>query len=235
MMGQTSPLPGRAQTNVYAASKPPQQKQRAVRRTKLLPNLSQKQQKNATSPTLLGYARVSKAEDQDTAPQIEALHAAGCQRVYEERVSGGRWDRPELHRLLDRLGPSDVLTVWKLDRLSRSLKDLLLILDKVEKAGAGFRSLTEHIDSTTASGRMMMQMLGAFAEFERAMVRERTQAGLRSARAQGRRGGRQPKLSPEQQTEVLTMLTAGRSAADVARLFRVHRATISRIANNARV
>lgn len=234
-MGQTSPLPGCAQTNVYAASKPPQQKQRAVRRTKLLPNLSQKQQKNATSPTLLGYARVSKAEDQDTAPQIEALHAAGCQRVYEERVSGGRWDRPELHRLLDRLGPGDVLTVWKLDRLSRSLKDLLLILDKVEKAGAGFRSLTEHIDSTTASGRMMMQMLGALAEFERAMVRERTQAGLRSARAQGRRGGRQPKLSPEQQTEVLTMLTAGRSAADVARLFRVHRATISRIANNARV
>ena len=169
----------------------------------------QKQQTNATSAALLGYARVSKAEDQDTAPQIEAVHAAGCQRVYEERVSGGRWDRPELHRLLDRLAPGDVLTVWKLDRLSRSLKDLLLILDKVEKAGAGFRSLTENIDSTTASGRMMMQMLGAFAEFERAMVRERTQAGLRSARAQGGQGGRQPKLSPEQQAEVLTMLNAG--------------------------
>src|SRR3546814_17841932 len=83
---------------------------------------------------------------------------------------------------------SDVLAVWKLDRLSRSLKDLLLILDRVEKAGAGFRSLTENIDSTTASGRMMMQMLGSFAEFERAMVRERTQAGLRSARAQGQIG-----------------------------------------------
>ena len=121
--------------------------------------------RNAASPVLLGYARVSKAEDQDTAPQIEALEAAGCQRVYEERISGGRWDRPELHRLLDRLEPGNVLTVWKLDRLSRSLKDLLFILDKVEKAGAGFRSLTENIDSTTASGRMMMQMLGAFAEF----------------------------------------------------------------------
>src|SRR3546814_16534297 len=96
-----------------------------------------------------------------------------------------------------------VLAVWKLDRLSRSLKDLLLILDRVEKAGAGFRSLTENIDSTTASGRMMMQMLGSFAEFERAMVRERTQAGLRSARAQGRSGGRQPKLSPQQQAEVI--------------------------------
>lgn len=235
MTRQNPPLPGRAQTFVCAAPKAPAQKQGGSRRTKLLPNLPQKQQTNATSPALLGYARVSKAEDQDTAPQIEALHAAGCQRVYEERVSGGRWDRPELHRLLDRLAPGDVLTVWKLDRLSRSLKDLLLILDKVEKAGAGFRSLTENIDSTTASGRMMMQMLGAFAEFERAMVRERTQAGLRSARAQGRQGGRQPKLSPEQQAEVLTMLKAGRSAADMARLFRVHRATISRIASKAAV
>jgi len=235
MTRQNPPLPGRAQTFVCAAPKAPAQKQGGSRRTKLLPNLPQKQQTNATSPALLGYARVSKAEDQDTAPQIEALHAAGCQRVYEERVSGGRWDRPELHRLLDRLAPGDVLTVWKLDRLSRSLKDLLLILDKVEKAGAGFRSLNENIDSTTASGRMMMQMLGAFAEFERAMVRERTQAGLRSARAQGRQGGRQPKLSPEQQAEVLTMLNAGRSAADVARLFRVHRATISRIASAARL
>ena len=145
---------------------------------------------------LLGYARVSTAEDQDTAPQIEALEAAGCQRVYEERLSGGRWDRPELQRLLDRLGPGDVLTVWKLDRLSRSLTDLLLILGKVDKAGAGFRSLTENIGSTTASGRMMMQMLGAFAEFERAMVRERTQADLPSARIQGRHGGRQPKPYP---------------------------------------
>ena len=184
---------------------------------------------------LLGYARVSKADDQDTGPQIEALEAAGCQRIYEEHISGGRWDRPELHRLLDRLEPGDVLTVWKLDRLSRSLKDLLLILDKVEKVGAGFRSLTENIDSTTASGRMMMQMLGAFAEFERAMVRERTQAGLRSARAQGRKGGRTPKLSPDQKAEVLTMVKAGRSTADIARLFRVHRATISRMVDAAQI
>lgn len=100
-----------------------------------MPNREQTQQKNAVSLVLLGYARVSKAEDQDTAPRIEA---AGCQRGYEERVSGRRWGCPELHRLLDRLAPGDVLAVWKLDRLSRSLKDLLLILDKVEKAGAGF-------------------------------------------------------------------------------------------------
>ncbi len=117
----------------------------------------------ATSAALLGYARVSKAEDQDTRPQIEALEAANCRRIFEEKASGGRWDRPELHRLLDRLGPGDILVVWKLDRLSRSLKDLLLILDEVERAGAGFRSLTENIDSTTPSGRMMMHMLGSFA------------------------------------------------------------------------
>lgn len=223
----------RAQTVVCAAPALPQQKQGDTRRTKLLPNGAQRQLNNAAPSSVLGYARVSKAEEQDPAPQIEALHAAGCTRVYEERASGGRWDRPELHGLLDRLAPGDVLAVWKLDRLSRSLKDLLLILDKVEKAGAGFRSLTENIDSTTPSGRMMMQMLGSFAEFERAMVRERTQAGLRSARAQGRSGGRQPKLTPQQRTEVVAMLTAGRSAADVARLFRVHRATISRVVSSA--
>jgi DNA invertase Pin-like site-specific DNA recombinase len=193
------------------------------------------QQSKATLSALLGYARVSKAEDQDTQPQIVALEAANCRRIFEEKASGGRWDRPELHRLLDRLGPGDVLVVWKLDRLSRSLKDLLLILDKVEKAGAGFRSLTENIDSTTPPGRMMMHMLGSFAEFEREMVRERTQAGLRAARAQGRGGGRRPKLTPQQQAEVLAMLGTGRSAADIARLFRVHRTTISRIAGAATV
>ena len=114
-------------------------------------------------------------------------------------------------------------------------KNLLLILDKVEKAGAGSRSFTENIDSTRALGRMMMQMPGAFAEFERAMVRERTQTGVRSARAQGRHGGRQPKLSPQKQAEKVARLNAGRLAADVVRLFRVHRATISYLASSARL
>ncbi|TIS62300.1 MAG: recombinase family protein [Mesorhizobium sp.] len=179
---------------------------------------------------LIGYARVSKSEEQDITPQISALEAAGCTRVYEEKASGGRWDRPELHRLLGRLGDGDVVVVWKLDRLSRSLKDLLLILERIDAACAGFRSLTEAIDTTIPAGRMMMHMLGSFAEFERAMVRERTQAGLVAARAQGRRGGRRPKLTAEQRAEILAMLDAGRSTADVSRLFRVHRATISRIA-----
>ena len=112
------------------------------------------------------------------------------ERIFEEKASGGRWDRPQLHRMLDHLRPGDVLVVWKLDRLSRSLKDLLHIIDKIDKMGAAFRSLTEAIDTSTSAGRMMMQMIGSFAEFERAMIRERTRAGLERARGEGRIGGR---------------------------------------------
>ena len=183
---------------------------------------------------LLGYARVSKADDQDTAAQVNALKAAGCARVYEEKASGGRWDRPELHRLLDHLREGDAVVVWKLDRLSRSLKDLLHILEKIDAAAANFRSLTEAIDTSGPAGRMMMQMLGSFAEFERAMVRERTRAGLKAAREQGRKGGRRPKLLAHQRAEILAMLAAGRAGADIARIFRVHRATVSRIAAETR-
>lgn len=135
---------------------------------------------------LIGYARVSREKDQDTALQLRTLQEAGAERVFTEHASGGRWDRPELHRMLDQLRPGDVLVVWKLDRLSRSLKDLLHLMELVEGKGAGFRSLTEAIDTTTAAGRMMMQMVGAFAEFERAMIRERTKAGLDQARQEGR-------------------------------------------------
>src|SRR3954471_23168171 len=186
---------------------------------------------------LLGYARVSKSDDsQDTAAQVSALKSAGCKRVFEDKASGGRLDRPELHRLLDQLRDGDTLVVWKLDRLSRSLKDLLHILERVEARGARFRSLTEAVDTAGPAGRMLMQMLGSFAEFERAMVRERTRAGLKAAAARGRKGGRQPKLTPEQKAEILDGLGSGRkSAADLARLFRVHRATISRLAAQKRV
>src|ERR1700722_13220797 len=163
---------------------------------------------------LLGYARVSKGDEQNNALQTKALKAAGCRRLFEEAASGGRWDRPELHRLLDHLRDGDALVVWKLDRLSRSLKDLLHILEKIDSAGANFRSLTEAIDTSGPAGRMMMQMLGCFAEFERAMVRERTRAGLKTAREQGRIGGRRPMLVPQQRSEILDMLAAGRSGAE---------------------
>src|ERR1700686_3076946 len=158
---------------------------------------------------LIGYARVS-TNDQETATQVAALKAAGCERIYREKASGGRWDRPELHRLIDHLRKNDVLVVWKLDRLSRSLRDVLTIMERLGKAGAGFRSLTEAIDTTTPAGRMMMRMVGAFAEFERAMLRERTKAGLDSARREGRIGRRRPKLTPQQQSEIRKMVSKGR-------------------------
>jgi DNA invertase Pin-like site-specific DNA recombinase len=219
---------GDSQTIVCMARAQPQAKQSVASRKNRLPSKPKKQPSNATEPVLIGYARVSRTEGQDLTPQIDALEAAGCRRIHEERASGGRWDRPELTRLLERLAAGDVLVVWKLDRLSRSLKDLLLILERIGGAGAGFRSLTEAIDTTVPAGRMMMQMLGAFAEYEREMVKERTQAGLKAARAQGRHGGRRPKFTQAQRAEILSMLAVGRSAAEVARLFQAHRATISR-------
>jgi hypothetical protein len=148
-----------------------------------------------------------RANEQDTTAQASALKAAGCERISREKATGGRWNRPELQRLLDHLRKGDVLVVWKLDRLSRSLRDVLTIMERIQEAKAGFRSLTEAIDTTTPAGRMMMQMIGSFAEFERAMLRERTRAGLESARGEGRIGGRRPKLLPQQQTEVLKMVT----------------------------
>src|SRR6202049_3465985 len=157
---------------------------------------------------MLGYARVSTNE-QDTAAQVSALKSEGCEKIFREKASGGRWDRPELIRLLDQLRNGDILIVSGLDRLSRSLRDLLMIMERIKEADAGFRSLSEAIDTTTAPGRMMMQMVGAFAEFERAILRERTKAGLDSARREGRIGGRRPKLTPQQQAEIRKMVRKG--------------------------
>ena len=177
----------------------------------------------------IGYARVS-TQDQDTQAQIIALKAAGCELLFQEKASGGRWDRPELQRLLGQLRKGDVVVVWKLDRLSRSLKDVLVMLERIEEAGAGFQSLTEAIDTTTPAGRMMMQMVGSFAEFERAMLRERTQHGLEVARREGRVGGRRPKLTPQQQREIVELVMSGRkTGADAARLFQVHPSTVVRL------
>ena len=122
---------------------------------------------------LIGYARVS-TDDQDTAAQAAALKAAGCERIFREKASGGRWDRPELHRLLDQLRKGDVLVVWKLDRLSRSLRDVLTIMERLGEAGVGFRSLTEAIDTTTPRGSNDDSDGRAFAEFEESMLKERS-------------------------------------------------------------
>jgi DNA invertase Pin-like site-specific DNA recombinase len=180
---------------------------------------------------LLGYARVSKGDEQNNTLQTKALRAAGCRRLFEEAASGGRWDRPELHRLLDHLREGDTVVVWKLDRLSRSLKDVLHIMERIGNAGAGFRSTTENIDTTTPAGRMMMQMVGAFAEFERAMIRERTSAGLAAARAEGRIGGCRKKLDDTKRREIAEAVVSGRkTAAQMARIFGVSPPTVSRVA-----
>ncbi len=179
---------------------------------------------------LIGYARVSKQQDQDTAAQLRALEAAGAWKIYEEHASGGRWDRPELHKMVEQLREGDVVVVWKLDRLSRSLKDLLHLMELLEGKGAGFRSLTESIDTTTPAGRMMMQMVGAFAEFERAMIRERTLAGLEQAKLEGRTGGRKRALLPHQEQDIRESVQSGqRTAAQCARLFGVHPSTVARL------
>lgn len=177
----------------------------------------------------IGYARVS-TQSQDNKLQNGELKKNGCERIFREKASGGRWDRPQLHKMLEQLREGDVVIVWKLDRLSRSLKDLLTILERIETAGAHFYSLTENIDTGSAAGRMMMQIVGSFAEFEREMFRERTLAGLASAKKQGRVGGRRPKLTTQQQKEVTRWVQSGeKSAADVARLFQVHPSTICRL------
>jgi DNA invertase Pin-like site-specific DNA recombinase len=199
-----------------------------------------KDSKPATRPSaavgmLLGYARVSKGDQQNNALQAKARRAAGCGKLFEEAASGGRWDRPELHRMLDQLREGDIVVVWKLDRLSRSLKDVLHIMERIAEAGAGFRSVTENIDTTTPAGRMMMQMVGSFAEFERAMIRERTSAGLAIARAEGRVGGRRKKLDTAKRREIAESVITGRkSGADMARLYGVSQPTVSRIVAEAR-
>ena len=182
---------------------------------------------------LIGYMRVSKADGSQVLDlQRDALLRAGVpeDRMYEDRASGRRDDRPGLEACLKALREGDALAVWKLDRLSRSLKDVLHIMERIAAAGAGFRSLTETIDTTTPAGRMMMQMVGSFAEFERAMIRERTSAGLAAARAEGRVGGRRRKLDAAKRREIAESIITGRkSGADMARLYGVSQPTVSRI------
>jgi DNA invertase Pin-like site-specific DNA recombinase len=183
----------------------------------------------------IGYARVS-TDDQHTENQIEQLTKAGCERIYEEHASGGRWDRPELQDCLKHIRKGDTLVVWKLDRLTRSLSDLLRILAKVDESGAGFKSLTESIDTTQPAGRLMMNMLGSFNQFEREIIRERTKLGLARARAAGRKGGGKHILSTKRQAEVIRQVTLGeKTQADAARDERVSKATISRLMKRAEV
>ena len=184
---------------------------------------------------LIGYARVSRGDDQTTDAQTTTLAEGGAERVYTETASGGRWDRPELHRMLDQLRPGDVVVVTRLDRLSRSLKDLLAIIERIEAVEAGFRSIAEAVDTTTPAGRMLASMIGAFAEYERAIIRERTREGVAEARRQGRTGGRPPAMTREQEAAAVGMIQRGeRTQAAVARIFGVDRSTVSRAVSKSR-
>lgn len=153
---------------------------------------------------IIGYARISTG-DQNINLQIDALKEAGCSRIFEEVASGSRRDRPELAAAVDYLTGGDTLVVWKLDRLARSLQQLIETVEVLHKIGCGFRSLTEAIDTTTAGGRLVFHIFGALAEFERNIIRERTLAGLQAARARGRKGGR-PKAMNAQNMAVAQAL-----------------------------
>jgi DNA invertase Pin-like site-specific DNA recombinase len=142
----------------------------------------------------VGYARVS-THDQHLTLQLDALRKAGCRQVYEEVISGARAERPVLQQALAHLRQGDVLMIWKLDRLGRSLRHLIEVVSNLAQRGIGFKSLQENLDTTTSSGKLVFHMFGALAEFERDLIRERTQAGLTAARARGRLGGRPRGLS----------------------------------------
>jgi DNA invertase Pin-like site-specific DNA recombinase len=145
---------------------------------------------------LIGYARVSTV-DQNLALQRDALTEAGCAKIYTEQMSGVVTDRPALHDALEFVRSGDTLIVWKLDRLARSMKQFIETVKTLRVRGIGFRSLTEALDTTTAQGRLVFHMFGALAEFERSLIRERSQAGLAAARRLGRKGGRPPKLTED--------------------------------------
>ena len=168
---------------------------------------------------IVGYARVSTT-DQTPQLQIDALKAAKCKPIYVEQKSGKNMDRPELTRCLDTLRKGDALVIWKLDRLGRSLRDLLEIVERLENAGVQFISLTEDINTKAASGRLIFHIFAELAEFERNLIRERTKAGLATARARGRLGGARRKTTKKQDDGMRALWDSGRfTAAELAKQF----------------
>jgi len=177
---------------------------------------------------LIGYARVS-TDDQDLTLQLAALKDAGCRRFYKEKVSGARRNRPELRRLMEQLRDDDVIVISRLDRLARSTRDLLEIAEQLNDAGAGLRSLGEPwADTTTPAGRMVLTVFAGIAEFERALIQERTSAGRTAAMARGVRFGRKPLLSADQIVLATKLTGEGGSVRDVAKLLKCHPATLYR-------
>lgn len=163
----------------------------------------------------VGYARVSTL-DQDPALQLDALAAAGCTKVFEDRASGVRTDRAGLLAALDYVRDGDVLVTWKLDRLGRSLPHLIETVAALEKRGVGFRSITEAIDTTTPGGRLVFHLFGALGQFERDLIQERTRAGLAAAAARGRTGGRKPVMTEDKLKRAQTLVAKGLTVREAA-------------------
>ena len=177
---------------------------------------------------IIGYARVS-TDDQKLEAQIDALEAAGAERIFQDKITGSARTRPQLDQMIDQLRDGDVVTVTKYDRLARSLKDLLDIVEAIREQGAGFRSLAEDIDTTTSAGRLVFHVFASIAQFERERISERTREGLEAAKRRGRVGGRPPALSPAQRDEVRRMRDEeGRRLSEIAQLFRVSVKTVRR-------
>ncbi|KTJ23371.1 recombinase family protein [Enterobacter roggenkampii] len=174
---------------------------------------------------LIGYVRVS-TNDQNTALQCDALERSGCELIFEDKMSGKTAERPGLKKLLKRLYPGDTLVVWKLDRLGRSMRNLVILVEELKQRSVNFRSLTDSIDTSTPMGRFFFHIMGALAEMERELIVERTRAGLAAARAQGRIGGRRPKLTPEQWAQAGRLLEGGETRQRVALIFDVGLSTL---------
>lgn len=177
---------------------------------------------------LLGYARVS-TEEQNLELQVDALERAGCERMFSDKLSGSRLDRPGLAAALSHLRSGDTLVVWKLDRLGRTVRQLVEFVAKLNQDGVEFRSLTDGIDTTTPAGRFFFHMMAALAEMERDLTRERTMAGLAAARARGRLGGRPPALSPKQLMQARHLMQhPDQTMAEIAATLGVSRSTLYR-------
>jgi DNA invertase Pin-like site-specific DNA recombinase len=173
----------------------------------------------------IGYARVSTA-DQDLALQLDAFAKAGCERVFEDRASGAKAERPGLAAALDFARKGDLLTVWKLDRLGRSLPNLIETVNALEARGVSFRSLTEAIDTTTPGGRLIFHIFGALGQFERDLIRERTRAGLDAAAARGRQGGRKPVMTGEKLRRAQALRAQGLTVREVAARIKVSKTAL---------
>lgn len=178
---------------------------------------------------IYGYARVS-TDGQTLDAQLASLTAAGVEKVFQEKASGATADRAQLKRLLTALNAGDVLVVTRLDRLARSTRDLLNILDQLARVGAGFRSLADAwADTTTPHGRLIVTVLGGLAEFERELIKARTKEGRDRAVARGAKLGRKPKLTHDQRREIIARRAAGEPVRDIARSYNVHFTTIGKV------